>query len=369
MKNSLSAAQYAIVAIILMSVFKLSVLPLLTAQSAGKDIWMSISMILLSEMISLAFIVPVSLSGGLDAIRQKYGKVVYSLISVPIIVVLIIKTLVYVSEVNAFSSSYLFYNISTDKVGIVFVIAAAYIATKGFKGIGRASSLALWTLPLILAVGLLFGETEADFTRLKPVCVNGVMPVFESLDSVLFWGFDLSPLLFCRLKRRESASRGGTCEACAVFGAVALACAVIALVYATYIAAYGGATAISPHAFAALGSFNVVNTEVGSIDWPAVVCWLSFAVFAVSFNLGAVGEWVTGYSVKAPFAVIAALAAICVFGPLFFYNFEKALDFAESAVKYFTAAAGTISPLAAFILVKLGKMPEADTGGEYEKVL
>ena len=105
MKNSLSAAQYAIVAIILMSVFKLSVLPSLTAQSAGKDIWMSISMILLSEMISLAFIVPVSLSGGLDAIRQKYGKVVYSLISVPIIVVLIIKTLVYVSEVNAFSSS------------------------------------------------------------------------------------------------------------------------------------------------------------------------------------------------------------------------------------------------------------------------
>ena len=119
MKNSLSAAQYAIVAIILMSVFKLSVLPSLTAQSAGKDIWMSISMILLSEMISLAFIVPVSLSGGLDTIRQKYGKVVYSLISVPIIVVLIIKTLVYVSEVNAFSSSYLFYNISTDKVGIV----------------------------------------------------------------------------------------------------------------------------------------------------------------------------------------------------------------------------------------------------------
>ena len=105
MKNSLSAAQYAIVAIILISVFKLSVLPSLTAQSAGKDIWMSISMILLSEMISLAFIVPVSLSGGLDAIRQKYGKVVYSLISVPIIVVLIIKTLVYVSEVNAFSSS------------------------------------------------------------------------------------------------------------------------------------------------------------------------------------------------------------------------------------------------------------------------
>ena len=68
-------------------------------------------------------------------------------------------------------------------------------------------------------------------------------------------------------------------------------------------------------------------------------------------------------------AVIAALAAICVFGPLFFYNFEKALDFAESAVKYFTAAAGTILPFAAFMLVKIGKIPEADGGGTYEKVL
>lgn len=371
MKNSLSAAQYAIVAIILISVFKLSVLPSLTAELAGKDIWMSVSMILLSEIISLAFIVPVSLAGGLDAIRQRYGKFVYSLISVPIIAVLIIKSLVYVSEVNAFSSSYLFYNISTDKVGIVFVIAAAYIATKGFKGIGRAASLALWTLPLILAVGLLFGETEADFTRLKPVCVNGILPVAESVDSALFWGFDLSPLLFCRLKRNRSSSRGKTGEEVVVFATVALACAVIALIYATYIAVYGGATAISPHAFAALGSFNVVNTEVGSIDWPAVVCWLSFAVFAISFNLGAAGEWVTGYSVRAPFAVIAALAAICVFGPLFFYNFEKALDFAESGVKYFTAAAGTVLPIAAFALVKAGKIPEAeeDRVGGYEKVL
>lgn len=368
MKNSLSPAQYAIVAIVLFSVFKLSALPSLTASYAGRDIWMSVSVMLLTEIISLAFIVPVSVAGGLVKIGKRYGKIVYTLISAPVIAVLIIKILVYVSEVNAFSSSYLFYNISTDKVGIVFVIVAAYIASKGFKGIGRAASLALWTLPLILAIGLVFGEIDMDFQRLKPVTVSGAAPVLGAAWKYAFWGFDFTPLLFCELKNKENKSLSGlrsegVYAPYTVFGAVSVAAAIIAFVYVMFTAVYGNAAFLSPHAFASLGSFNVVNTEIGSIDWPAIVCWLAFAVIAVSFYLGAAGEWVREYGVKPIFGITGAVAVLCATGPFCFNNLERAVDFATGVVRYFVPGVSALVPLAAFVLTKLAERAAAKQNG------
>lgn len=352
MKNSLSPSQYAVTSIILMSVFKLSALPGMLAASSGRDIWISVSVMLAGEILTLAFIVPVSVRGGLKVVSEKYGNFVYSLIAVPVIAVSVIKILVYVADVNAFTSSYLFYNISTDKVGIVFVIAAAYIATKGFKGIGRSALVAVWFIPLILIIGLLFGIADLDFARLRPVAASDAEHLFRSLDSSMFWGFDLSPLMFCSLK--ESAERSETATKkiyISVFAAVTAASAVIAFVYAAYIAVYGGATYISPHAFAALGSFNVVNTEIGSIDWPAVVTWLAFAVLMISFSFAAVGEGAKTYGIKAPIAISVAAVAVCVIGPLFFYNFEKAVEFAKTPIKYVVFGINILLPPAAFILV------------------
>ena len=350
MKNSLSPSQYAVTSIILMSVFKLSALPGMLAASSGRDIWISVSVMLAGEILTLAFIIPVSVRGGLMAVGEKYGNFVYSLIAVPVIAVSVIKILVYVADVNAFTSSYLFYNTSTDKVGIVFVIAAAYIATKGFKGIGRSVLVAVWFIPLILIIGLVFGKADLDFARLRPVAASEHL--FRSLDSSLFWGFDLSPLMFCSLK--ESAERSKTATKriyISVFAAATAASAVIAFVYAAYIAVYGGATYISPHAFAALGSFNVVNTEIGSIDWPAVVTWLAFAALMISFSFAAVGEGAKTYGIKAPIAIIVAAVAVCVIGPLFFYNFEKAVEFAKTPIKYVVFGVNILLPPAAFILV------------------
>ena len=48
---------------------------------------------------------------------------------------------------------------------------------------------------------------------------------------------------------------------------------------------------------------------------------------------------------------VDAAVAVCVIGPLFFYNFEKAVEFAKTPIKYVVFGVNILLPPAAFILV------------------
>ena len=106
--RSLRVGAYSLISAVCAAVFKLSILPSLVSQDAGRDAWISATVIAALEIITLVPVVFVSFHGGLQAIKEKYGNIVYIAIIVPIIAVLMIKTLVYLAEVNSFCGSYLF---------------------------------------------------------------------------------------------------------------------------------------------------------------------------------------------------------------------------------------------------------------------
>lgn len=344
--RSLRVGAYSLISAVCAAVFKLSILPSLVSADAGRDAWISVTVIAALEIITLVPVVFVSFHGGLQAIKEKYGNIAYIAIIVPIIAVLMIKTLVYLAEVNSFCGSYLFYNESVENVGIVFSIAAAFIAVTGIKGISRAATIALWSIPLIFIVGLAFGEPAADFSKLLPVGVTGLKG-FAGIDNGLFFTFDMAPLMLISAGENDEKLSQGT-----VFSVTGVIYVLIILFFAAFTAVFGGAYYLSPHALSSMGSFNVVNTEIGAVDWPAIVAWLSFALIQISLQIWAVTAALTplGFKPKITAVVAAAVAATSGF---IFKNIEKTLIFAESMVKYFTVGITVVCAVVAAILIKI----------------
>ena len=112
MENSyITKRQYALLIFFIPFVFKFSVLPSILSLDAGRDIWLTMLLMMLTELAQLAVIVKIDKMGGLDAVRDRYGNVAYFALTVPIALVIVLKASVYTSETTSYANSYLFYKV------------------------------------------------------------------------------------------------------------------------------------------------------------------------------------------------------------------------------------------------------------------
>ncbi len=354
MENSyLSKRQYALLAFFIPFVFKFSVLPSVISLYAGRDIWLTILMVMLVEITQLLFIVKIDKMGGMDAIKEKYGIGVYLLLSVPILIVLVLKASIYTSETTSYANSYLFYNITTKGVGVIVVLVSSYIAIKGAKGFGRLIEQITWLVPIAIIIGLLFGKLQLKPANVLPIGANGIVPIAKSFDHVLFWTLDFSPLLFMQVREDvtmppRKRSKFPILPFLAVLSLVGMV-----LLYALYVMNYGQAGHLVDTAFSSLGAFNVVNTEIGSIDWPAITLWLSIAIVSLALKLFGAGKVLSDLKIKFPLGVALSSAVVVILGQYAFYNLERAFEFATSVIRYFVIGVELMVPFIAFVLLDL----------------
>lgn len=354
MGNSyINKRQYALLVFFIPFVFKFSVLPSVMSLDAGRDIWITILLIMLVECCHLALIVKLDKMGGLDAIREKYGSGVYFAITVPIMLVIVTKACVYTAETTSYANNYLFYNITTRGVGIIVIIASSYIAIKGAKGLGRLIEQITWLVPIAIVIGLLFGKLLLKPTNLLPIGAEGVVPIARSFDNVLFWTLDFSPLLFVKTKEDTTLPKRKRAKIPYLPILSILSTLSMVALYLFYVMNYGQAGHLVDTAFSSLGAFNVVNTEIGSIDWPAITLWLSIAIISLALKLFGAGKVLSSTGLKFPIAVIVLGVVVVIMGQLVFYNLERAFTFATSFVKYIVVGIELIFPLIAYLLLDL----------------
>ncbi len=349
----LTKRQYALIAFFIPFVFKFSVLPSVISLDAGRDIWITIFIIMLTEIIQLLFIVKIDKMGGLEAIKEKYGLGVYLSLSVPLLIVLVIKASVYTSETTSYANSYLFYNITTKGVGVIVVLASAYIAIKGAKGLGRLIEQIAWLVPIAIIIGLLFGKLQLKPSNLLPIGAGGIFPIAKSYDNVLFWALDFSPLLFLQVREDVTMPprKRSKFPILPFLAILSLIC--MTLLYALYVMNYGQAGHLVDTAFSSLGAFNVVNTEIGSIDWPAITLWLSIAIISLALKLFGAGKILTAVKLPFPLAVGFSALVVVILGQYVFYNLEKAFDFATSIVRYFVIGVELVATFVSYALLDL----------------
>ncbi len=320
-----------------------------------------------SEIVQLLFIVKVDKLGGFPAIKEKYGNIVYFTLSVPILLILLLKTGVYTAETNSYANSYLFYNLSTRGVGIIVILAACYIAVKGAKGIGRMMELLLWLVPIGIIIGALFGKLKLTPLYALPIGANGIVPIASGYDATLFWTLDFSPLLFLKIREDTSIQKRKRSKFPWVPICTAATATCMVALYLLYVMNYGNAGHLVDTAFSSLGAFNVVNTEIGSIDWPAITLWLSIAIVSLALKLFGTGKALSSFKLKFPLAVLLSALVIIALSQFAFYNLERAFDLALSKVRYAVFTLELIIPMMTFILLDLKERRQG--GNKLEKTV
>lgn len=343
--NTLKQRQYSLLAFFMPFVFKFVMLPAMLQEYAGRDSWVAILFITILEFLQLAIIVAVDNLGGIKAVKEKYGKFTLFAVTAPLIFVAGSKLVVLGTEVVNYATSYLFYNITGEKVSIVLFAVIFYVAVKRAKTLGRLADVMLWMLPVIALVGIFFGRIDLNENYVMPIMAEGVGGVAKGLDKYIMWTFDLTPLLFFERDKgkREKIPSVLIASICSIVFITGL--------YILYVMNYGGGGVLINNAFSSLGSFNVVNTEIGSIDWPTITVWLSMAVITLSAKVSAVGRICEEVGVKYEVVTFIFSAIACIVSVVFAYNPERAIEYATGVVRYVVVGLDVLVPIVLYILL------------------
>ena len=287
--NDVNGRQLSVMIFFIPLVFKMSMLPSYLYKTAGVDGYVIVGLFAVAEFVQLWAVLWVCSKGGMQGIRARYGDGAYFALSAPLLMVIFIKCLLFISEIVNYLSTFLFYNIVDMPLVLTLMVVCYYFSYKGARSIARIFELSVWLVPVIFLMGLIFGETEISGDCLLPVFAQGGGAVPQAVAKYLVYTFDFSPLLFCNVKVK---SKGRI----ALFSFLS----VVALVgcYMLFYCRYGRAAFLIDCAFARLASFDTVISQVGSLDWISCILWVTVAVLNLSLKLNAVAEIGTGVRIK-----------------------------------------------------------------------
>lgn len=347
--NYLTKKQLSILIFFIPLAFKMAMLPSLLYAECGATFYVGIGLITALEFVQLGIILKIDSAGGFSRIEKLYGKWLKILLSMPFLLSILIKTLIFSAEIYHYVSGYLFYNISSAPIIVTLCLIAFYVAVKGAKTVGRIYELSIWFIPIIIIFGIFFGKADLNADYLLPLFDDGVMPVVSGLDKYIIYTFDFSPLLFFRTEKGKNRS----VVICSILSVIA-----ITGCYMVFLVSYGRASFLIPDAFARLALFNTVVSEIGSLDWPSAILWITVALCNISLKLAAVGEIGSFVAIKKPISIGISAAASCFLLVFLLNSYEKVLSFATSWVRYVVVGIEIILPIIILALLKTKQTKE-----------
>lgn len=199
----------------------------------------------------------------------------------------------------------MFYNVRPEPIIASFMIVAGYLAFKGAKTIGRLFELCIWFVPIILIIGPGFGEINMKIDYVKTVFDDGFAPIFKAVKTYLIYTFDFTPLLFIKVdNKKHSALKLSTASVISVLSLCGC--------YMLLVANYARSTFLINEAFANLASFNTVISEIGNLEWPTGLLWISVSLFSVSLTIFAIGEIAKTFNIKRQIGIGVASLVIAL---------------------------------------------------------
>ncbi len=354
MNNKIRREQIALIIFFIPMVFKLSVLPSQLAKTSLTDATLSIALLLLTEFLHLALILLVIHLGGVKKLTEIIGKKPAFFLLSPLVLVYLAKMVIFGEEAVNYVAFFLFYNVKHWGVKAIVFMTAFYLATKGAKCFGRVAELCIYIVPVILLFGLLFGKLSATPEYALPLFSKGFSPIFEGYQQYLFWAFDFSPLIFFEFDDTEYLlKKPHTKHRRFPYILLSIAGCFVAIVgiYVFFFMNYGEATPLIDHAFARLATFNVVSTQVGSIEWPSVILWLVTSILLLAIKAFACGKTtqLIGIPSNVGAGVISATALLLVYFVV--KDLATAIEYATGVLRFVTLGIELLVPTVVLIIL------------------
>ena len=339
--NEVNEKQLSVMIFFIPLVFKMSMLPSYLYKTAGVDGFVIAAGFALTEFIQLWAVLFVCEKGGMQGIRARYGNGAFLLLSCPLLFVIFVKSALFLTEIVNYVTTFLFYNVISTPILLTLLLICYYFAYKGARSIARIFEITVWLIPVIILMGLIFGETDIRGECLLSVFANGGKGIPEAVKRYLIYTFDFSPLLFCNVRIRRKTTVG-------IFSALSVA--VLTGCYMLFYCRYGKATFMIDCAFARLASFDTVISEVGSLDWISCILWVTTAILNISLKLNAVAEVGASIKVKRAPPLVLFCAALAFVLLRVWINMEQAFVMATGGVQFFVFGFEIAVPLVMIVL-------------------
>lgn len=308
----MSSRQLFFVYALALPAFKVAMLPSYLASEVGRDMWISVGVAMIIDVVILACIVFIKTRVGVLEYSNGAVKIVSKVIAVLLGLYFLVQTVVLFEEIVAYLLQSFFDEADRIQIIVPLGVAIAYLAYKGERTLGRLAEIFVCLLLLTIVVSIAFNNANIDYSNLLPVMDTPLTSLAGVSKSALWFG-DYLPLLFINVRDRKKIRLGY------IFGgAIAIALSVT-FVIATFWAQWGDLTADIPNAFARLSGYNFISADVGKVDWVTILTWITSCVIKLSLLMlgirGAI-DYVFGKNTS---KITLPVSAFLVVGAIIFF--------------------------------------------------
>lgn len=347
--NDVKSSQLAIVVFFMPLAFRIAMLPSILGKIAGTSSYIAIGIIGILDFLQLLIILAILKFGGFKEIKDKYGKTAQRILALPFFLVFSVKAILFVTEIAHYTCNTFFYNAKYMPILGIIIITICYLSTRGARCLSRLCTLSIWMLPIIILVGISYGNLNLKPEYLFPFRDKSFSDMLSAVWHYSIYSFGYSALLFINLNdtKRKAIIIGSIINIVFLVGW-----------YAIFIASYGYATYIIPNSFSVLMTFNTVISEVGSLELYSSILWLFISITNLSFKIFALGEIAGMFNINKTISITvlgALLFGVCL---TIFSTYEKALELCEGFVKYIITAISVIIPIIMGIMLSVKEKKE-----------
>ncbi len=276
--NNLYTSQIGAMLFICGFVFKVSSLPGLVSQKLMSSGFWAYIIFSIFEIVSVALIYIFMANDGFNFLTEAKSKA-FKVLMFVIMIFLTLKAIVYFSFLSRYLTTQLFEGQIPFLVVVVSLAPIMYLAYKGIRTIGRVSEIFAPIFFIVIILNLAFINTQLKITNLLPVFAVPVEDFFK--DGFLFglWFGDLMPLLFVSMSKKKLPYVGMSLFSSAVL---------IFVVMLFGVALYGESLPFVPNLLITIAGYNQLSSEIGRMDWTALITVLIMAIIAISYNFWAI---------------------------------------------------------------------------------
>ena len=318
--NRLSRAEVGILLYLLLSAFRVCLLPALLADTAGESEFYVVLAGLAVDFAVCAGALAVAHRGGLEA--MPWPSALKRALGAVLAVFFLFKMVLHTYEAVQFCEAELFDQAMPLLLAAVFVLTAALLSVKGYTGIARTGLMFM----LIIVFLLLFSAFFVEFggygynlwTLLRPRGVGG------GLLRSAQWVGDGAVFLLADT-RCEHRPKGHILWAVVAAVAVLLT---LSWFYLNFIYTYGSAGRYVQIAFLRMLT-NGDPEELGAVDWPIMLVWLMSVplCLATLFHAGLRGARLAVAGMpKAHYVLTAVLVAAVMTAYCLLFRHEDGFD-------------------------------------------
>lgn len=199
MVAQLKTRQVCLFIIAFLPITKMFVLPSVLAENAAEDMWLSASVSILIDLITLVAVIYACKKANSDfftLLRLNFGRVGEIIILSAYVLYFSLKAVLPLAEQRDYVELTLYTLMPTVFYFLPFFIAAFYLCTKKIRVLGRAADV-MWVLTVLGYVILIaMSITNADFGAILPVGASGIKRILSGAYNSLNWFGDAAYILF-----------------------------------------------------------------------------------------------------------------------------------------------------------------------------